>query len=94
MLTFEEMAAREDEMAELYAWIENDGAPADDGAAHASFGVPAQVALASIGCKEVNWAELGKIVLSWIITLPASGVVAAIILWVFRPTVCASCPWS
>ena len=30
MLTFEEMAAREDEMAELYAWIENDGAPADE----------------------------------------------------------------
>ena len=35
MLTFEEMAAREDEMAELYAWIENDGARADDGASAA-----------------------------------------------------------
>merc|ERR1719263_1098830 len=61
---------------------------------HCQIGAVTFVGLASVGCKEVQWSMLGKILLSWIITLPTSGIVAAIILWLFRPAVCASCPWS
>ena len=57
-------------------------------------GAVTAVALASLGCKHVQWSMLGKILVSWILTIPTSAVIAAIILWIFRPAVCASCPWS
>ena len=61
---------------------------------HCQIGAVTAVALASLGCKHVQWSMLGKILVSWILTIPTSAVIAAIILWIFRPAVCASCPWS
>ena len=54
----------------------------------------AEAKLWNLGCKHVQWSMLGKILVSWILTIPTSAVIAAIILWIFRPAVCASCPWS
>ena len=41
-----------------------------------------------------SWKQLCLIVASWAATLPFAGLLAAVILLVFRPTVCQSCPWN
>ena len=61
---------------------------------HCQIGAVFCVGLASMGCREVSWKQLCLIVASWAATLPFAGLLAAVILLVFRPTVCQSCPWN
>ncbi|KAJ8599720.1 hypothetical protein CTAYLR_004758 [Chrysophaeum taylorii] len=61
---------------------------------HCQIGAVTAIGAVSLGVDKVNWSELGKIVVSWILTLPFAGMLAAVLMLMFRPALCSSCPWN
>jgi len=46
---------------------------------HCQIGAVFFVGLASFGCKEVQWTLMGQIVLSWLFTIPAAGIISGML---------------